>query len=463
MSRSGEPYLFVALLGLVAIGLLSLSSTARYDTDFYEYFIRQSVWAVAGLLLAVAVSHFDYAFWERSAGWCYGLVLVLLVVTLAAGATIRGSRSWLALGPVNVQTSELAKLAVTLLLARFLARRSAAEWSGDYDREVMRRLVWFGLIVGVPVLLVVIQPDMGTAMTFIPILLLALFFGGVPLALLALIFAVIGITGLFTILLLLARLTPEHYHLGVFLARALEDQEVLGQVLGAAIFLLLAAAYLLNVFFPLLELEPGSAGRWRRSRFSVLVWSGYLLLVVLVFAVETSGFAIAHLKGYQQQRLISFVDPTVYPLQGGYNIIQARIAIGSGGLWGKGFRQGTQHALGFLPEAHTDFIFAIWAEEWGFVGVLALLGLCFLLALRAWHIATFARDRFSYYFVLLWSGGLLAQALVNLAMNVGLLPVVGIPLPLVSYGGSSLLVTLLGAGIVLAVWRHRVTFGSPGG
>lgn len=181
-------------------------------------------------------------------------------------------------------------------------------------------------------------------------------------------------------------------------------------------------------------------------------------VTVFVAALASGPVLWRYLKPYQQQRIMTFLDPENDPLGAGYHVIQSRIAVGSGQLWGKGFLQGTQNQLHFLPEQHTDFIFSVFAEEWGFVGGLLLLSLYLAILLRGVFIATRSRDTFG----ILVSGGVLAllfwQATVNIGMTTGTLPVVGIPLPLFSYGGSSLLSFLIGIGIIMSVQMRRFTF-----
>ncbi len=450
--RRGHRLLPLLIVLLVCVGLLCLAGGARTEPDYRDLLLRQALWATAGITAAIAISRIDYAVWHRLAFPLYGAALLALLVTLLGGETIRGSRSWLDLGWFNLQTSEFAKLAFALALAAVVSRRPASEWSSAYDRDMIARLFTASALTLPPLLLIILQSDLGTALTLLPPLLLALLISGIPPGMLALFLTVSGSTLGLLLVLLTARWLPASHHAGVLFARLVTDRDALAQVLLAACFALLALAYLLHAFFPLHA--ASNAPRARR-----LVWGGYLLLVIFVLALELSTFAMAQLKPYQQLRLIAFLDPQAQPLHGGYNLLQAQIAIGSGGMLGKGLGNGTQHRLGFLPEAHTDFIFAIWAEEQGLAGVLLLLLLYAGFARCCWRIAGEARDRFSAAFTLIFSGGLLLQALYNLGMNLGLLPIMGIPLPLVSYGGSSLVSVLLGCGIILSVWRYRLTFG----
>jgi rod shape determining protein RodA len=180
-------------------------------------------------------------------------------------------------------------------------------------------------------------------------------------------------------------------------------------------------------------------------------------------AMATPLFVLApllwgHLKGYQQKRILTFLDPDLDPLGAGYHVIQSKIAVGSGMLWGKGFLQGTQNHLNFLPEQHTDFIFSVFAEEWGFIGAMVLMAFYLALVLRGLLVAARSRDRFGVLLVLGVTSIVFWQVVVNVGMTTGLLPVVGIPLPFFSYGGSSLLCLLVGVGLVMNVSMRRYFF-----
>jgi len=453
-----EKTFLITLFALILIGLVSLFSTTHYDPAYFDFFGKQLVWAGLGLILAVVISYIDYSFWSRYSWLFYLTSIVILLITLGMGKPIRGATSWLSTGFFNIQTSEIARVALIILFAHLLAQRKKTEQTGTYERAVVYRFFLFSLLAAIPILLIIIQPDLGTAATFVPLYLLALFFGGLPLPLLFFFIVIFGSTTFITLQLLLAHWAPAENNYAVLISRIITDQEVAGQIILGLAFFFCAFIYLMHALS-----APQKKQRilmTSRSFLSWTGWAGILFIIILVLSIVTSVFLLEHLKEYQQKRLISFIHPASYPLQGGYNIIQAKIAIGSGGIWGKGFRAGTQHSLGFLPEAHTDFIFSIWAEEWGVIGVTALIALWLLLVLRSWHIATLARDRFGFYLVIIWSGAIIIQALINIAVNLGLLPIIGIPLPLISYGGSSLFCNLFGAGLVLAVWRQHNVFGT---
>jgi rod shape determining protein RodA len=304
-----------------------------------------------GLGALVVVASTDYRTLVRAAPGFYLAGVGLLAAVFVLGRTVSGARRWLHLGPVTVQPSELFKLVFILTLAWLLTSR----WVPPASRGT---LLWILGILGVPFLLVVRQPDLGTALVLVPVLGAILV--GVGLRL---------------------------------------------RVLGGLALAGLAAA--------------------------PLAW-----------------FA---LKDYQRERLLVYVDPFRDPLGTAYNVIQAKIAIGSGQLLGKGIRGATQSQLAFLPERHTDFIFAVFAEMWGFVGCLVLVAAYGLLVLRGFEIAASAREPRGRIIALGVTVLLAVQALINIGMVTGLLPIVGIPLPLMSYGGSSMVASLMALGLLLSV------------
>ncbi|HEV8437365.1 MAG TPA: rod shape-determining protein RodA [Methylomirabilota bacterium] len=312
---------------------------------------RQLSWAGIGLLALLAVICLDYRSLVRLAPALYVGGLALLVTVLVLGRTVSGARRWIHLGPITFQPSELFKLIFVLTLA----------WAFTFRREeALSRGMLFGILalVGVPFVLVVRQPDLGTALVLVPVLVAVLVGAGIRL-----------------------------------------------KVLG------------------------------------VLTLAG-------VGAMPLCWFA---LKQYQRDRLLVYLDPFRDPLGTAYNVIQAKIAIGSGQLLGKGVSGATQSRLAFLPERHTDFIFAVFAEMWGFIGCLVLVAAYILLVLRGFEIAAGSREPRGRVLALGVTAVFAAQTLINLGMVTGLLPVVGIPLPLMSYGGSSMVASLMGLGLLLSI------------
>lgn len=347
--------LCLSILAVAAVGLGAIyASTA--GTPVAGAFQRQLLWIGVGLLLMLLVMVIDYHTFTEFAYVFYGLGLLLLVLTLAFGRVVNASKSWLGVGGVQFQPSELVKVATILMLAAVLGRERV------HGLGLLNFAAIAG-IVGLPVALIMKQPDLGTAVTFVPLLAGATFIAGI------------------------------------------------------------------------------------RVRTMVVLALVAMLLLPIVWG---------HLKPYQKERVKTFADPTRDPKGAGYQLIQSLIAVGSGGILGKGFLEGTQGQLQFLPEQHTDFIFAVLAEERGFVGSLFVLVLYFIIIYRCLATARNARDPTGAFLatgVACVFGG---QALLNIGVVVGLLPTTGVPLPLMSYGGSSLVSTLLGMGLVLNVWMRRL-------
>ena len=351
--------LVAATSAILLIGLVSLYSVAGggttpiYQRQFYWMLLG---WAAFGLMTVV-----DYRVLARYAYVGYGVVMFLLMLVLVTGRSSQGAQRWLSVGGLSIQPSELAKLAVLFVLASYFAERRVV---GGYR---IAQLAVPMLLVLAPLVLVMKQPDLGTALT-----LLFLFLAMV---------AVVGIR-----------------------SRTL--------VVGALLFVML---------FPFL---------WQG------VWHS--------------------LKDYQRARLVTFLDPSADPLGKSYHLMQSKIAIGSGGWFGKGFQEGTQSQLKFLPEAHTDFVFSVLAEEWGFVGAIIVIGLYLTVLLLGMDAAIRARDMLGS----LLAVGVVAMIgfnlIINVAMTSGLLPVVGIPLPLMSYGGTAMVVTMTGLGVVMNVRIRRL-------
>lgn len=342
--------LLATALGLVGISAVTLSGVPAGRAGG-AVALRQLAWLGVGAVALVVIASIDYRRVVRAAPALYLLGLAGLVSVLVLGRTVSGARRWLALGPVTVQPSELFKLCFVLAAVWLLASR----WAQPIGRGAI--LVVSGMLV-VPFVLIVRQPDLGTALLLCPVLVALLVAAGLRLRLLG----------------------------------------------GLALVGLLAA--------------PGA-------------WLA--------------------LRDYQRERILVFLDPVRDPLGSAYNVIQAKIAIGSGQLLGKGMAGATQSRLAFLPERHTDFIFAVFAETWGFVGCLVLLSGYALLFLRGFDIAASAREPVGRLVALGVTTLLATQVLVNVGMVSGLLPVVGVPLPLMSYGGSSMLVSLAALGLLLSV------------
>lgn len=353
--------LLVVILLLAAAGVMNIySASASYKVVGTSYAVKQVYWIAAGMLLAVLSCSIDYHLLEDLAYWFYGAVLVLLVLVLVVGKTSMGATRWLNLGFFTLQPSEPMKIVIIVTFARYFARRPSPDGLGLWE------LALPFLILGVPVLLIMKQPDLGTA---IMVLLVA---GTIMLA--------VGVRWTAVVSLLMATL-PVGY----------------------------------------------------------LGWHFYL-------------------REYQKNRILNFLNPERDPLKSGYHLIQSKIAVGSGGLTGKGFLQGTQSQLRFLPEQHTDFAFSVFSEEWGFVGCLALLALYLLLILWGLAIADRCNDRFGSLLAVGVTAMLCWHIIINVGMVIGLFPVVGVPLPFFSYGGTSMVTSMIGIGILLSIRMRRFMF-----
>lgn len=350
-------------LFLGAIGVLTLYSavtaSAHVPGTGGSVYMKQLYWLAIGTTGMLFLLVFNYRWLNRLALPIYGFSLGLLILVFFVGKAVSGSQRWLMLGPVSLQPSELMKIALAILLARYFAENASE--TGFSLRKLWKPMIW----TLIPFAVVVRQPDLGTSL----------------------------------------------------------------------IFLLIAGSMTLFV-----KIE-------RRS----------------LFCLSGAGVGAAvggwfFLKEYQKERIFAFLNPEGDPLGAGYHIIQSKIAVGSGQLLGKGFLKGTQNALSFIPEQHTDFIFSVLAEEWGFLG--AALIVSFYLALVVWGLSVAARskDPFGTILAVGLTGMIFWQAFINIAMELALLPVVGVPLPLMSYGGSSMLTTLAAIGILLNISMRRFLF-----
>ena len=350
--------LIAALLALLAIGLTMIYS-ATYDptTGRGGSQLSRQMWALAiGLVAFVVCQVVDYRALADHSALIYGGLSALLVYTLFFGVEGGGAQRWIGFGPFNLQPSEFGKIVIALVLGVFYAgSRRGARGTGDW--------VIGAAIVALPFMLIAREPDLGTAVTLLPVCLAIMIFAGLRLKFLA-VLAVVGVL---------------------------------------------------------------------------------LTLVAWTYALED----------YQRSRIASFLDPEQDPRGAGYQQIQARITVGSGGLTGKGFLQGTQSQYNFLPVAHNDFIFSVLAEEQGFLGVLFVLGLYLFVILRSLDAARVAKDKIGMLLVVGITAGFAFQVIYNVTMSAGLAPVKGLTLPLLSYGGSSIIATLMCFGLILNVRMRR--------
>ncbi len=346
----------LSFAGLLMAGLLFVYSASHYDPAHYE--VRQLFWIVVALFFFAAGFSMGYRTFLGFARIFYGITILMLLFVLVRGHARLGAQRWIELGPLALQPSEFAKLSVLLVLADFLGGQPIWE-------NKAKTLFGAMAVVGVPLLLILKQPDLGTALVLATMTFFMFFFWGLPY----------------------------RYFIMSIVSAALATP---------------------------------------------LLWAG--------------------LKDYQKSRLLVFLNPDRDPLGAGYTAIQSKIAVGSGGLLGKGFLAGTQTQLKFVPEHHTDFIFCVFGEEMGFVGAIALLFLYGLLFQTILKILEHTTDMKAKLLALGLLSLLFAQVFINIGMSFGLMPITGITLPLFSYGGSSLVSTAFGLGMVLSIHKERSIF-----
>jgi rod shape determining protein RodA len=423
--------LLLLALAISLIGVAGIYSASKGYPGNPHYWLRQLYWIGLGLALGFLVLLVDF----RTIGqWSYlfhGAVCLTLVVLLVIGAGDGQVDRWFSIGPITIQPSEFAKFTTILAIAYYLR-----------DGRRVGNVGWRGLFVplvllAVPFVLIVNQPDLGTALMlpaiFLPILVLA----GLRLRLLV----YLGVVCLLAIVGLVASFKMGYYRVDDALVRDLTRQGYASPQVEAVAGLKGQQFYLPSTL----------RGRMNANPFLF----GESDLQDSVVERSFRPFISYALRPYQQRRLLTFINPGQDPLGAGYHVIQSRVAIGSGGFLGKGFGHSTQGSLNFLPARHTDFIFSIFAEEWGFLGAVVLLTLYTLLVIRAVSVVFQTHDRFSAFVTMGVATMIALQVLINIGMAAGLLPVVGVPLPFFSYGGSSMLTMMVGIAILLNIRMRR--------
>lgn len=396
--RNFDWSLLGCVLVLFGLGLACIYSATHNSPKAVE-FGRQIFYLLPALTAGTFILLYDYGWMFTFSRWIYWGNVALLAIVMVAGHAALGAQRWIKIGFVTIQPSEFAKLALIITLAKLLSMRSAKD---------PRTLLSVALHVGIPALLIFKQPDLGTSLVFGAITLGMLFWAGLPIP------------------------------------------------------------WLLAILSPLLSLATSAIG-WP-------LWVAYLIVLGIlcwrffdanlatklgvIAANVGAAFAIPFiwmhlLKEYQRQRLVVFLNPESDPLGSGYHIIQSKVAIGSGGLWGKGFLQGTQTQLHFIPEQHTDFIFSVIGEELGFIGGCVVVALFLFLAWRGIVIAQRAKDDFGSLIAVGCVSMFLFHFFVNVGMTTGIMPVTGIPLPFISAGGTSLLTNVMAIALMLSVSIRR--------
>jgi rod shape determining protein RodA len=395
----GNEVALTAALILQLVGILALAS-ATHSTEYSgpsSILIRQIVWVVFGLIVFGLIQTLSARILQAFAYIIYGAAAFCLLLVLVMGEIGMGATRWLEIGPIQFQPSEIAKVALILALARLLTERFH-EWNQTKTlvAAVGMALVCTGLVI--------VEPDLGTSLVYPVILFLMLFWSGAsPVVLLIMASPLLVI--------------PAGFH-------------------WLTLFAVLAAIAVVMYF--------------TRTRLLVTITVLILLLGLGISAPRLW----SHLHQYQRNRIISFINPDADPMGSGYQLIQSKVTIGSGGITGKGFLKGTQTHLKFLPEQHTDFIFSVWGEEFGFLGSLLVVTAYFVLVFKAFQLSGKVRNLFMSAMCAGIGAFFLIHYFVNIGMTLGMLPVTGLPLPFLSYGGTMIISTWIMVGLLTLAARH---------
>ncbi|NTW52659.1 MAG: rod shape-determining protein RodA [Chlorobiaceae bacterium] len=399
-----DPWLVIPMAGMIVMGLMAVFSATNGSADT-GLFLRQLVWAVAGVAVCAAIYYSDYRLFKDSAYIMYGAGIVLLLAVLVFGRKIAGQTSWVRFGMFSFQPSELTKMITIITLARFLSD----------DQTDIKNAVDFLKALGialVPACLVLLQPDTGTALTCLSFIVPMIVLAGFDLyyILLAVVPVALMLSGFFNITIL-----------------------VTIAVVSMVMFVLLRKQLYLHQF---LVIGGGLAS-------GLLTWK----------------FTASILKPHQIKRIQIFLDPSADPQGAGYNALQARIAIASGGFFGKGFLHGTQTQLRYIPAQWTDFIFCVIAEELGLLGSALLLMFYLALILRLVWMVGAIKNKFVELMLAGYASLLMTHVVINIGMTIGVMPVIGVPLPFISYGGSSLVANMMMVGLAMNFCKNRRNIG----
>lgn len=390
---------FASIILITAIGLIAIYSATNNHPTAQGNFQKQLFTSVLAIILFFIAYYIPYKTFRFIAIPSYVFSLLMLVAVLFFGKTVYGAKSWLDLGPIGFQPSEFAKIGIILFLSHFLTRQR----KNLNDIKDFLTIMAYSLL---PLMLILLEPDMGTAIVYIIITAAILFWSGVDL---------------FWFFLILSPIVV-----------------LFASLFGIAAFILAMLLVIALLFY-----------------FKRNIFVNASIIVMNMAAAYLFDYGLNFLQPHQQKRIETFINPTSDPLGAGYNILQTKVAIGSGGIFGKGFLQGNQTQLRFIPEQWTDFIYCVIGEEFGFVGSIIVISLFIILFIRLLYIATHTKNKFGSMVVIGSLALLFTHFAINIGMNLGVAPVIGLPLPFLSYGGSSLMVNMILMGIVLNFYKNR--------
>lgn len=383
---------------LALIGALSIYS-ATYDAGVSVFFHRQLLWIGIGIVVMLSLLFVPFRTLHLFSYVLYGLSILSLIIVLVIGKSVAGSTSWFRIGELGVQPSEIAKASTVLALASYLSNRHV-------NLNNFKYVLKTSAFIFVPTGLVLLQPDIGTALIYLLMFLLVMYWAGV------------------SNFLMLALIAPA--------------ASALSSLMGTTAFFIVVVCTLILFLLS------------RENRF----YSAIAFSVTVLVGVSVQ-FIFGKLAPYQQNRILTFLNPEADPLGAGYNALQSKIAIGSGGMFGKGLLEGTQTQLNFIPAQWTDFIFCVPSEEFGFIGACTILLLFTFLLLRGVKTATIVKSRYASITAIGVVAVFAVHIAINIGMAMGMAPVIGIPLPFLSYGGSNLLTNMIMSGLLLNMYANR--------
>lgn len=397
-NRLNFPLLISSLL-IIIIGLISVYSSTYNLPELHQNFYKQLYFAIFALLIGAIVIFIPPKFFELLAVPIYIFSIFMLILVLLIGKTVGGNQSWIQVGTISFQPSEISKYAVILMLAYVFSQK-------HFNVNSLKGFLTISIIVAIPAMLIFLQKDIGTALVFFAIFIFGLFWNGLSA---------------FSVFVLISPIIS-----------------AFASLLGIIPSIVTLILVIITLFY------------FKREFFLSLGIFGLNLSLILLTKIF-----IHFLSPHQVRRIKNFIDQQYDPLGSGYNALQAKIAVGSGGLFGEGFLAGRQTQLKFIPKQWTDFIFCVVGEEFGFVGSIFVLSLYFILITQLIRIARLVDSAFQSSVVIMFVSVFLFHTFVNIGMTIGLVPVIGIPLPLMSYGGSALVTNILMISTALNFYRHR--------
>lgn len=424
--------MILAVLSLVTIGVLFIySSSINSDgISVTNEHIKQIVWASIGMVLMVSLNLYDYRRLQSTTFYLYVFLILLLIYTRIFGKYVNGAYSWIGFGSFGIQPSEFGKIFYILYLANYLYE--------SREENQLKRFLKASAIMFLPFGLIMLQPDLGTASVYIPIFLIMCFMAGIPVKYLGFLLLFGCLTIFFTVLPVWNSEIAERPLAIITILTNLK----LRFILITATFLIAEIGYVVRRYF-----HGPEYFKWITFTFTALT-------LALLFSIPAGKV----LKDYQIKRLIIFMNPNKDPRGAGWNIIQSKVAIGAGGLFGQSYLHGTQSHYRFLPQQSTDFIFSIISEETGFLGGIAIFAIYTFIFLKILWLLKTCANSFGTYIASGIFGMLLFHFFINVGMVMGMMPITGIPLLFLSYGGSSLLMAMSSIGIIMSINYRKKNF-----